>query len=180
MVFDSLLLKPHSLIEEMLGDCDEFLLFTGEADAASAKGHVHHFSLPPAANESTYSKTELEGHRPFVIVTTRAFSTRRMATETFAETGVIELEFERDVPADDLGDLQQAYVDFAEMIGHIIGASEAKPTINGLVELAHESPYLALDNVTMPVPIALNDETERIEEGTFLYCYLELSYGLFA
>lgn len=178
MANDSYLMRPHALLAEMLSNCDEFLLFTGEATAAAAKTHIYDFSLTPPANNSTHSKTELETARPFVIVSTQAFAMRRVATETWAETGVLLLEFERDVPAVDLSDLAQAYIDFSEMIGHIVGASEAKPSISGLTELAHEENYLALDNITMPSPVALSDDLEQDGEGTFLYCWLELSYGV--
>lgn len=180
MARDSILNTPQQLLEDSLVACDEFLTWTGEASATAARTHVYHEALPRPANGVDYTLAELQGYRPFVLLTTAelgGWQARRTATESFGLTGRLLAYFEQTTPTGLATDLEGLDEAFKESLGHILSRSDAKPAISGLLDLAHVPGYLAIDQVLLTGP-GRSHPDEHPAIGDFVFAQLEITYGL--
>lgn len=180
MARDSIVNTPQQLLEDTLVACDEFLTWTGAANATAARARVYHEALPRPASGVEYTLAELQAYRPFAIIYTAdlgGWQARRVATESFGVTGRVLLYLEQDTPSGLANDLDALDEAFKESIGHILAASDAKPAISGLLDLAHQPGYLAIDQVILNGPGRSHPEDHQAI-GDIVFASLEITYGI--
>lgn len=178
---EGLIFDAQDLLADTLAACDEWQALTGTATAVDAKAHVYQGALPqPGNGAAKYTPAELSSLRPFAILGTRnvaGFNARRDATGMFRPSGALDLYFEMDTPAGTKDNWPQLEEDTVSIIGRLIVRPDSKPASwQGLLNLAHQSGYLAIETLRYSGPFRAPQE-DWPGDGDYLSWFFEIEYG---
>lgn len=167
---DGITLAEQALAN-MLANSAAFRSFCGAADANAALKRIHFDALPqPEGDAAEHSADELKKLRPFAIVYTAAhngYKLTRVATETFAESGTLEMLLEDNLPASIAADGPRLMRRFKNQLGAIL---------RELQTLAWQPGYLAVNSFDV-VALAREAEDERENNGDNVFAFLSVPWG---
>lgn len=152
---------PITLAEEYLAAtfaaCARFQTMLGVASSAAALARCYIDSLPaPAAVGGNvpdeYTRAQLETLRPFCLISQpprKSYRRRRIATDTYAESGILQAYIEITVDSGDREDLSTAFRKFKNHVGVILTEADAFAYLPG---------YLAIDSYEFDGPFRCDDD----------------------
>lgn len=176
---------PISTIEEIaaatLANTAQFQDLTGAANAAAALESIYFDALPPPDSDAdSYTLAEIEALRPFAILNTepqagfRWHNAGRGAAWTYKTSGLVTIQIEANIDADDLDDPQEYMRLFKNAIGQIISTDDASEP--GLLELAGQAGRLPITEVMFYGPFRGAEEAGDAQ-GNFLWAAIDLGWG---
>lgn len=169
------LIRAEYALARTLANCSEFIDMVGASDATQALDSIYFEKLPPPADLSKYTLTELESYRPFALIYPYEYSnTRRGSPGTWSDYGALMVQIERDVPYDLAEDDAAAMQEFKAIIGRILRYRYYDDNKRGLldlfeVEYGDEEPgYLMGTGIRIPAMPERSDYKHIPEMGDFI------------
>jgi hypothetical protein len=169
---------PLANLRTMVADCAAFQDWVEAANATEALDSIFLVGLPAPLNGHEYTRAELEGLRPCCVIDffdpsgrgMRQITQNSLAIATFAESGMLALDFLDDVaPADAQGGFEDAKLRFMNNAGGVL---------EHLQELSGQGGYMHLHQVE----IALGPRRTSIEgqatRGDAWLLRLAITWGL--
>ena len=86
----------------------------------TALAHIYPVALPSPASGNRYTKDELEGYRPYVLVWREQFTATRLSTTGGVAGGAFAVMFVEDIPAAYLNDLEGSSTQFETAVNGIL------------------------------------------------------------
>jgi len=137
--------------------CARFQTLMSAANAAAALARIYIDSLPqPAAVNGNvpdeYTRAQLETLRPFLLISQpprKNYRRSRVATDCYAESGILTAYLEVSVATGDREDLSTAFRKFKNHVGVILTQMDAFAYLPG---------YLAIDNCEVDGPFRCEDD----------------------
>jgi hypothetical protein len=122
---------PMECLRVLLANCTAWQSWTGTANATLAKARIYLHDIPaPAADEGSYTASELQTIRPFARIDDwmpeRGFgdepwkSSRVAERSAFRTTGKLVLDFSDDVDASDTANATDTKLRFTNRVGGVI------------------------------------------------------------
>ncbi|MEK6799385.1 MAG: hypothetical protein AABZ12_10500 [Planctomycetota bacterium] len=165
-----------SLAEEALrlslADSPAFRTWCGAANQAEALAKIHHEALPAPANADAYTKSEIQGLRPYAIVWTDpedGHRRERIAQGVHKDGGTLHLRLVQNYAAGDApGEASRKLENDA---GKILDDLETNSTTSGVT-----SAYLVIERMAPAGPYRCGDD-EEVVEGDFLWMDVRVEWG---
>jgi len=95
---DGTLALAKGYLRATIADCAAFRAWLGATAQAQALARIYRDVLPPALANGKYTLAELEKLRPYCLIWSERISEPRIATATYAATGVLTARFVWDTP----------------------------------------------------------------------------------
>lgn len=178
------LIRAEYALAITLANCTEFQDITSSADETEALESIYFEKLPPPADLSEYTLAELEGYRPFALITPLTYDSRRVGSPgSWDDYGALMVQIERDVPEDLSNDDAAAMMDFKAILGRILRYRYSDDSKRGLLDLFEveegSSPgYLLGAHVTIPAMPERSDYKHRTKMGDYIVGGFIVEWGV--
>lgn len=171
----SILATPADTLREMLAACPALRTWFGAADAAEAKLRIHIGGVPEPVADEGFTKAQLESARPLALIHIEprgggaSFKANAGgARNYFRHTGVLSLIFEADIASANVGNPQDAYLEFINAVGGVL---------DELMALAATSTYLDLRSLDIAEGPWRVPEDENTGGGDYFFVALSVAWG---
>ena len=175
------ILTSLTAARQMLADCYHWRRLAGGEpwDDAESLAHVHLDALPPPAVGGEHTRAELEGLRPFAIVSLGDGEAIHFDLDSSGNCcvgmgGTVEVYLEMNVPPELRDTPSQLAAQVYDQIGRVLRTGNAAEP--GLVDLAGLPGRLALRRATMRAYYRTTRQ-ERMEIGDATCVHLALMWG---
>lgn len=171
----SILAEPAETLRTMLADCAALRTWFGAADAAEAKLRIHVGGVPEPVADEGFTQAQLESARPLALIHIEprgggaAFKAYAGGSRNFFRaSGVLSLIFEADIDSANVGNPQDAYLEFINAVGAVI---------DDLQTLAGSSTYLDIRAIDIAEGPWRVPEDENAGGGDYFFVALSVAWG---
>jgi len=178
------LIRAEYALAVTLANCTEFQEITGAADADEALESIYFEKLPPPADLSEYTLSELQGYRPFALITPIEHETRRVGSPgSWDDSGALMVQIERDVPELLSDDDAAAMMEFKGILGRILRYRYHDDAKRGFIDLCEveegDSPgYILANSVNIPAMPERSDYKHRTKMGDYIVGGFIVEWGV--
>lgn len=154
--------KAQENLRGSLADSTAFRTWVGASGPSAqqqALNRIHHESLPPRTTGEAYGLVELQGMRPFCLLSTIRFHKRKIAAFDFGEEGTLALHFEEDVAVEIVSNEGEIGRRIMNSVGQIL---------DDIVNKSGTPLYLDIDEVELG-PYIRSTEEQAEAEGDFVW-----------
>lgn len=107
-------------MRKTLANSATFQTLVGAASATAALDSIYRWALPKPTSGQQYTLSEIQGLRPYAIISRRGYAAKPKGAGAYGESGTFEVELVRDIPEFLWDDAAEILMTWENTVGGII------------------------------------------------------------